>query len=271
MLLNEVALPLHYRIREALRGEIDRSGMKPGDQLPTETELMARFQVSRATIRRGLGDLSREGLLYRRAGKGTFVAERRIELDLNGLTGFVEDMLTVGLKASARVLEIKPIVAPGEAAAKLRLSEGDRVVRIQRVRLADEQPVSLDITYLPERIGARVAQEDLRIHPIFSLLEGHYGIALGAADYRVEAASADRFVARHLDVATGAPILLIERTSYAVDGLPVDYEKLYYRGDKLRYRLTLRRQKPAADLPPASSIDRRGDPSFTLPMEYPVQ
>jgi GntR family transcriptional regulator len=113
------------------------------------------------------------------------------------------------------------------------------------LRLADGISMSFDETYLPLAIGKQIVTHDLEIHPIFSLLEQRYAIPLIEADYNMAAASADPVVAFELGIQTGSPIFLIERTSYTVDSRPVDYEKLYYRGDLIRFKTRLTRRKPA--------------------------
>jgi GntR family transcriptional regulator len=239
-------LPLYHQVQDILRRQLLRGELKPGDQLPTEAELAERFRISRTTVRLALDALRRDGLLYRRAGKGTFVTEPRIEQELTRLTGFVEDMLALGRQATARVVEVREVAADDAVGQRLGVTAGTTVVRLERVRLADGDPLSLDVTYLPLEIGRRVAAEDLAVHPIFSLLEDRYGIALGFADYRIEAAIADRYVARQLGIAPGDPVLLIERTTCSKAGAPLDYEHLYYRGDRVRYRVRLYRDEPAA-------------------------
>src|SRR5581483_11661412 len=109
-------------------------------------------------------------------------------------------------------------------------------------RLADDSPVSLDETYLPRTLGEKVVTDDLEVYPIFSLLEGKYDTPLLEADYRIEAASADPFVAEALGIENKSPILLIERVTYSLEQRPVDFEKLFYRGDKLRLTTRLRRR-----------------------------
>jgi GntR family transcriptional regulator len=239
-------LPLYHQVQDILRRRIVHGKLRPGDQLPTEAELAAQFQISRTTVRLALDALRRDGLLYRRAGKGTFVTEPRIEQELTRLTGFVEDMLALGRQATARVVDIREVAADDVVGERLGVAAGATVVRLERVRLADGEPLSLDVTYLPLEIGRQIATEDLAVHPIFSLLEDRYGIALGFADYRIEAAIADRYVARQLGIASGDPVLLIDRTTYANGGMPLDYEHLYYRGDRVRYRVRLYRDDAAA-------------------------
>ncbi|HEV2122437.1 MAG TPA: GntR family transcriptional regulator [Chloroflexota bacterium] len=254
-------VPLYAQILEALRREILDGVLQPGDQMPTEPELMERFGVSRITVRQALAELVHQGLLYRRSGKGTFVTHPKIEQELYALTGFVEDMVALGMKASARVVSVERVPADATVARQLEMAVGSMVMRLERVRLGNEEPLSFDVTFLPPALGERVAREDLSVHPIFALLEDKYGIPLGYADYRIHATSADRTVARHLEISRGAPVLLIERMTYGESGTPLDYERLYYRGDRVSYRMRLSRRRNAdldageagALYPPATS------------------
>jgi GntR family transcriptional regulator len=232
-------LPLYQIIRDALLDEI-RAG-KPGDQLPTEPVLMARFDVSRTTVRGAIEELVHAGLVTRKSGSGTYIAHPPLEQELTRLTGFVEDMAALNRQADARVITTRRVRASAVVAERLSLAPGEHVMLIERVRLADGEALSFDVTYLPLEIGARVAEENLAVYPIFELLEDKYGIALGEAEYVMEASTASRRVAQLLDVRTNDPILLIVRTTYAATGAPIDYEQLHYRGDRVRYRLLLKR------------------------------
>ncbi len=234
-------VPLYYQVAEILEAEWS-SGYEPGRQIPTESELMARFAVSRTTVRQAMGLLEEKGLLTRRPGKGSFLSRPKLQVELSELTGFVEDMVALGLQASARVIKTELITPGPPVTDHLKLPPGARVVYIERVRLAEEEPISFDVTYLPQEVGSQIAQEDLEIHPIFSLMEDKYGIPLGEADYAIEASNAPARIARLLDIPSGSPIFIIERTSFSNTGEPVDYEKLHYRADKIRYHMRLIRR-----------------------------
>ena len=218
-----------------------------GSRLPSEDELIGEFSVSRTTIRTAIQNLVQRGLVEIRRGKGTFISQPKITQELTELTGFVEDMETLGRKATAKVLDKRMVEANETVALKLALPPGTKVVRIQRVRLADGVPLSFDETYLPKELGEKILTHDLAIEPIFSLLEQKYETRLVEAEYRLEAVSADAAVAKALGISPGSPIFLIERTSFSPEHRPVDYEKLYYRGDQIRFvtRLT-RRTTPGA-------------------------
>ncbi|MGC2404574.1 MAG: GntR family transcriptional regulator [Acidobacteriaceae bacterium] len=236
------ASTLYARIEEAIATEITQGEYRPGDQLPTEDALLERFQVSRITVRRAIQNLVGRGLLEIHRGRGTFVRSPLIEAELTKLTGFVEDMNAVGRKATARVISRDVVVATARVAQRLQLTKGTKVMQIKRVRLADGTPISLDETYLPLHLGKRIVRHDLRVHPIFTLLEEKYAVPLVEADYELEAVIANKAVAEALQIAPGSPIFQIERTSMSLRNQPVDYEVLSYRGDLVRFVTKLHRQ-----------------------------
>lgn len=229
------AATLYATIEETIAAEIAQGEYRPGDQLPTEDALLERFQVSRITVRRAIQNLVSRGLLEIRRGLGTFVLSPRIEAELTKLTGFVEDMSAAGRKATARVVSQGVVLASARVAERLRLSKGTKVMQIKRVRLGDGMPISFDETYLPLPIGKQIVRNDLRVHPIFTLLEEEYGVPLVEADYELEAVVANKAVADALQIRAGSPIFQIERTSMTTGNQPVDYEVLSYRGDLVRF------------------------------------
>jgi GntR family transcriptional regulator len=226
---------LYARVETVLAGEITDGDLRVGDQLPTEDSLVARFGVSRITVRRAIQNLVTRGLVEIRRGKGTFVAAPKITHDLKELSGFVEDMHALGRKPAARVIGKEIVPANATVARQLALTRGERVVRIRRVRLADGVPLSFDETYLPLEIGKKIINNNLKVEPIFSLLERKYDVPLIEAEYKLDAVAAENEVATTLNVKPGSPIFRIERTSYSTGNRPVDYEMLYYRGDLVQF------------------------------------
>ena len=236
-------LPLYAQVEDALVARIASGALPVGAQLPTEEELIREFNVSRTTIRATIQNLLRRGLVEIRRGRGTFVASPRIVQELTELTGFVEDMRVLGRVPSARVLSREAVPASPLVADKLAAPAGVTVIRIQRVRLSDGAPLSFDETYLPEDLGRKVMTDDLERQPIFTLLEERYDTPLVEAEYVLEAAAAEPAVAMALEIAVGAPVFVIERTSYTSGHRPVDYERLHYRGDAIRFRTRLARRR----------------------------
>src|SRR5580692_11241018 len=187
---------LYSRVETVLASEITDGNLRVGDQLPTEDSLVARFEVSRITVRRAIQNLVRRGLVEIRRGKGTFVAAPKITQELTELSGFVEDMQAIGRKPTARVVSKEVVLADTTVARHLALTKGERVVRIRRVRLADGVPLSFDETYLPLEIGRKIITNNLKVEPIFSLLERKYDIPLIEAEYKLDATAAENEVAK---------------------------------------------------------------------------
>lgn len=234
--------PLYARVEAALATEIGTEVLPLGSQLPPEDHLVERFAVSRTTVRKAIENLVARGLVEIRRGKGTFVTAPMVTQELTELTGFVEDMVALNRHPTARLLSKRSGPASKEVARHLGITPGARVYRIERVRLADGVAMSFDETYLPFDIGEKIVTNDLQAHPIFALLEDKYEMRLAEAKYQFEAAIADDRIALLLEIEVGSPIFLIERTTYAEGNRPVDYEKLYYRGDLIRFSTRLSRR-----------------------------
>jgi GntR family transcriptional regulator len=238
-------LPLHAQIEDALESRMAARIWPPGARLPSEDSLVEYYSVSRTTIRTAIQNLISRGLVEIRRGKGTFVARPLITQELTELTGFVEDMRALGREASARVLGCGIVAASETVARQLALARGVPVARIQRVRLADGRPLSFDETYLPRELGEKIMADDLEHQPIFSLLEDKYATRLLEAEYRLAAVPAHGTAARALGIDAGSAIFLIERTTYSTGMLPVDYERLYYRDDHIRFVTRVARRQPS--------------------------
>jgi GntR family transcriptional regulator len=164
-------VPLYAQLESILAAEIAAGTLVPGSRLPNEEELVGRYAVSRTTVRQTIQNLVRRG-------KGTFVLEPKITQELTELSGFVEDMQSLGRHASARLLGKETVPANESVARQLAITGGTPVIRIQRVRLADNSPLSFDETYLPREVGERILENDLEMEPIFSLLEQKYNTPL---------------------------------------------------------------------------------------------
>lgn len=240
--------PLYAQVERAVRARIGVDYLS-GDRLPTEDALMREFDVSRITVRRAMQNLAAAGLIEKRAGRGSFVAEPKITQPLTGLTGFVEDMEAQGRAVTAEVhLAIEGAVGPAVRDA-LDLERGEQAVIIERVRLADGRPVSFDRTWLPLAIGREVLAADLAVEPIFTVLEDRLGIPLTDAAYVLESVAADTEIAGALRCDPGAPIFRITRTSFTTGGRPVDHEVLHYHGDAIRFVTKLERVTGADSAP----------------------
>jgi len=234
---------LYARIREELRERILSGAWQPNDPVPSERELMAQYSVSRITVRQALGELQKESLIFKLAGKGAYVAQTRPFQELGRLQGFAEAMEARGHEAFNRVLAVEHIVASALVASRLGLAAGAPVTEIKRVRHLDRQPVSLDVTWVPRALGERLAREDLATRDVFLILENDCATPLGHADLVIDAGLADESLGAQLGITAGAPVLRIERLTHDAAGRPVDYEHLYCRADNFQYRLRIERQR----------------------------
>lgn len=235
--------PLYEQIKAHLRSSILNGTYAPHSQMPSENELCEMFSVSRITVRQALGDLQKEGLLFKLHGKGTFVSKPKAFQNVSALQGFAEAMSSMGYEIVNQLDDIRFVPANAHVAARLKLAEGAQVAEIHRVRLLNREPVSLEITWVPEAIGKRLANADLVTRDIFLILENDCGVPLGHADVSIDAILADEDIVAALKVEEGSPVLRIERLTHAADGTPVDYEYLYFRGDAFQYRFRIDRQK----------------------------
>lgn len=234
--------PLYAQIKEALRARILDGTYGPHSQMPSEHELCARFGVSRITVRQALGDLQNEGLVFRLHGKGTFVSKPKAFQNVTSLQGFAEAMSSMGYEIANQLRSFRSVKADRHLASRLRVREGAPLVEIHRVRLLNREPISLELTWVDEAIGKRLANADLATRDIFSILENDCAIALGHADVAIDAILAADDIVQALRVEPGSAVLRVERLTHDAEGRPIDYEYLYFRGDAFQYRLRIDRK-----------------------------
>lgn len=235
--LNKVeGIPLYVQIRESLREDIVNRVLQPGQKLPSEDELATKYGVSRMTVRQGITELIDEGVLYRRHGIGTFVAQSPVVRDHTRLNNFFESSKLKGIEASSRVLTTEILPTSIKVAKELGLNAGELAIRIKTLRFADGIPVTVHDAYIPYRLFSQILQEKLETRHLWDFME-MYGYRVKRAVQRLEAREADEELAYLLDIEVGAPILYKERTVYSDNGTPVEFTRCYNRGD--RYSLTV--------------------------------
>ncbi len=184
-------VPLYSQLKELLRGRILDGVYPPLSRMPSENELGKAFDVSRITVRQALGDLQKEGLIFKIHGKGTFVARPKAFQNVSTLQGLGESMTQMGYEVINRLHGLRYVPAGARVAERLRVEEGSPVCEIKRVRLVNREPVSLEVTYLPQALGERLEKADLVTRDIFLILENDCGIPLGHADLAIDAVLAD--------------------------------------------------------------------------------
>lgn len=240
------ATPRHERVSSWIRDQIESGALLENDKLPSENQLGERFGVSRITVRRALQTLESEGLIFRRQGLGSFVADTRLQHGLEHLSDFVEDMEAAGLSPESIVLEEGTEKAGSRVAAALGIEEGTTVYRIDRLRNGNGETLAYDRTWMPMFYAHLLQKKDLEATTIYHVLEEEHGICVCKGKFRIEAINAPNDVAQHLDVPWGRALLLIERTTYSEANQQVYFQQRFYRSDRVAYELELRRAKRMA-------------------------
>jgi GntR family transcriptional regulator len=229
--------PAYKRIEGALRRQIDAGQLKPGNMVPSERELARMHRVSLMTARHALTELTRDGIVERRRGAGTFVAPPRVQF--NKLLGYNEQMASLGLTARSVIVASTVVRNESEIAARLGLAPTAPIVRLERVRLAQNEPVALEVGYWSEEEFGDLLQSTLDGKSLFSALEHECGVALAYADEEIDATDADQRLADLLRVAKGTPLLRIRQLIFSTTGKATVYVTGFYRSG--RHTLRIRR------------------------------
>ena len=242
-MLRNKAIPLYYQLETILRKKILSGEIQAGTALPSEGALAQEYEVSRITVRKALSILEGDELIVRRRGRGTFVLEQPASFEVPKFTGSIEDLISMGIKTSTKVLDFSLTRVAKNITDHLGLPEGTEVVRIERLRLAKVSPFSYILNYLPPTIGQKIRSDDLLTKPLLKILEDDLGIDLAEATQRIEADLADSYVAPLLEVPVGDPLLKIERTVFDSEHKAVEFVSVLYRADRYYYTAKLERKK----------------------------
>ncbi|MFP4037470.1 MAG: GntR family transcriptional regulator [Desulfobacteraceae bacterium] len=242
-IMRDKGIPLYYQIGTVLKERILSGELQAGAPLPGEEALSREYGVSRITVRRALAILETEGLIIRQRGRGTFVAERSARVRPTRFSGTIEELIAQATSAKVKILDYRTVEPPEDVAEKLNLPEGEKVVRIDKVRLIDGLPFSVVVNFLPRDTGEKISPEDLNEKPLLVVLEEKLGIEADEAVQSVEATIASAEVASLLDIRVGAPLLKVERTVFDVESKPVEHVSVLYRADKYFYTVRLKRNQ----------------------------
>ncbi len=232
--------PLYRQIKTLIVQGLDRGEWKPGEAIPSEMDLAARFQVSQGTVRKAVDELAADNVLVRRQGKGTYVAthyEERVRFRF--LSMAPDDGRA--LPATSRVLGCRRMRAPADVARALDVRAGAGVVQVQRVLAFDGTPTILDEIWLPGTLFKGLTLERLSVYkgPMYALFESEFGVSMIRAEEKVRAVSASAADAEHLGVAPGSPLLSVERVSFTYGDRPVEMRRGLYVTERHFYRNSL--------------------------------
>lgn len=234
-------IPIYHQLEEYIKELIEKGELRPGDALPPEREYAEKYQISRMTVRQAFTQLVNQGYLYRLQGKGTYVAERKIEQPLQGLTGFTEDMKARGLEPGNELIGFDVIPASGKIAAQLSIEESIPVYEIKRIRLADGVPMAIETNYMSASLIKGLTEQIVN-QSLYTYIEEHLNLQIDRAVQIIESSIAGPNEAKLLNISKGAPVMLIHRNTYLKDGTTVEYVHSAYRADRYRFMIEMKRQ-----------------------------
>jgi GntR family transcriptional regulator len=235
--------PLYQQIKVLILQSLQDGEWKPGDVIPSEMELAARFRVSQGTVRKAIDELAAENLVVRRQGKGTFVAthaEQQVQYRFLRLLPDSGDSSKEG-PAQRRIIECKRLRAPADIARALGLRSGDAVLHVRRVLSFQQVPTILEDLWLPAAPFKGLTAERLDSYrgPMYALFETEFGVRMVRAEERIRALAASEPACELLKVKAGEPLLSVERTAFTYNDLPMELRRGLYRTDTHHYRNSL--------------------------------
>lgn len=234
--------PIFMQLKAYLEKEIAQGVYQPGDMIPSETELMKGWSVSRITVRNAVKQLGSEGLVYTVHGRGTFVAEQKITNFLPKLTSLSQDILKKGMVPGHQILQLETIEADKDTATRLHISPGSQVIHFTRVTLADHKPISVGYTYVPVQAVAphqnQFTLETLENSSFYQLL-AQIGVHLYGGIQTISASGANPLEAEVLGVNEGYPLIDSERVAFTRDREYVEYTRMVAKPEYIQWKISL--------------------------------
>jgi len=230
-----MSLPAYIQIAENFLEKIAIGELAPGERLPSERDLSKTLKVSRMTVRAALHVLDNQGLLVRRTGDGTYIAEPKIERQADKLVPFTQKMQKLGGKISSRLILFEARKAEASIARKLVIPVSTPVHYFQRLRLLNQEIVLLEACTMPRDRFPDFEKFDLEKRSVYEILESEYGVLPHHSHQSLEAVSATEYEAELLEIEVGAPLMLERRVTFDEQNIPFEYGRDLYRGDRFRF------------------------------------
>ncbi|QCJ44408.1 GntR family transcriptional regulator [Bacillus sp. S3] len=235
-LQTDSVIPLYHQLKDRLKKSIESGQWKPGDQIPSENQLMNEYNVSRNTAKKSIEELVQDGLLYRIQGKGTFVAKPKLQQSLMSLYSFSKVFKEKGLVPKDIILEIREVKPSPEIKAELQLSGDETVIEMKRLRCVGDDPFTLESSFFPKMVVPEMEQlKRVGETSLYDLLEQEFNIIVTKAREVFEPVLIREEESKYLQTTAGKPALLLERTAFGANGLPVEFCRSIVRGDRCRF------------------------------------
>lgn len=233
-------VPLYYQLKNIILSVIKSGELNPGDPIPTEKEISELFDISRTTIRQAILELVREGYLYRHKGKGTFVSKPKINQDfMRKLETFNEQMKRLGLTPRTKVISCTAEEPTEEVAKVFKLNPNDKVIKLVRLRYANEEPIVVLSTYLREKFCANILNKDMDNLSLYEVLSINPETKICRVIRNIEAVGAGQYESDFLNIKEGYPIQLTKTIGYNQNGRAMEYSIAHYRGDRNKFEVEI--------------------------------
>ena len=238
-------IPKYYQLAKILRQQIEDGVWKKHKSIPSERKLEIKYNLSRPTIRQAIDILVRQGYLYRVHGRGTFVSPQKLQMGIQELTSFSEDMRRRGLEPGQIFLEFGFVIPPDKVAHHLEITDPKKkVLRIKRIRTGNGIHIGIQDSYLNLPEGQNITKQELEGQgSIYAILQERLGIFPSEADETIEVTLANSEEAAQLQIPEGSPLLLNERTMWSQEREVIEFVRILYRGDRYKYLTRLTRKK----------------------------
>ncbi|WP_429970550.1 GntR family transcriptional regulator [Fructilactobacillus sp. Tb1] len=231
-----MSLPVYIQIHNDIKQKIERGIWKVGERIPSERKLAEDYHVSRMTLRQAIQTLIDEGLLRRAVGSGTFVTSQRVQEHMSGISSFTETMESEGKVPSSKTLSYKIIEPTFKEAQALDLKNNERVLRMERLRFGDGEPICLETTTVSAELIKGMSQADVT-DSFYRSLEDEKGLIPANAQQYISAILASSRVAEMLEIKPGDPILKLKQISYFNNQKPFEFVETQYVAQRFEFYL----------------------------------
>ena len=228
-------LPAYMKIHDQIKKDIDEHRWAIGERLPSERDLAEQFEVSRMTLRQAISLLVEEGVLERRVGSGTFVSSTRVQEKMRGTTSFTEIVKSQGKVPSSQLISYRKTIPNEQEVAKLGISPTENIIRMERVRYADQVPLVYEVASIPEKFIKDFKKEEITSH-FFKLCKNTATVLVNHSRLSMLVSLKEK-IAHYLEVEKGHAILGLTQVSYLEDGTAFEYVKSQYVGERFEFYL----------------------------------
>lgn len=245
---NNTPIPLYYQLQEILRDKIENGVWKSGDRLPTEIELCKEYDVSRITVRNALQQLRMEGIINRAPGRGTTVAQPKVrEFLLMSINGSFADRRNTS-NFYTKILESGIVEPPDKARIKLGLETDGKVTKLVRIRYVKDEPLFWGTVYVPYEICPELINNDFEHRSFFEILNHEYDLLPNHTVRTIEMELATNRETNYLEVIPGTPIYIIQSVTFLENGVPFEYSRNFFRGDRVKLIVSLHKSDEDVNL-----------------------